>query len=96
VDQKTIEMTIFDPPTANAGVYSVQGDPKSKLLWMSEQQADQIARFDPASKTFTEFPLATAEEDHRRIEIDPNHTSRIWWSGDESGRMGYVELLDHN
>lgn len=94
VDHKTIEMTIFDPPTANAGVYSVQGDPKSKLLWMSEQQADLIARFDPDTKTFTEFPLATAEEDHRRIEIDPNHTNRIWWSGDESGRMGYVELLD--
>ncbi len=93
VDHKTIEMTIFDPPTANSGVYSVQGDPKSKLLWMSEQQADQIARFDPAMKTFTEFPLATAEEDHRRIEIDPNHTNRIWWSGDESGRMGYIELL---
>lgn len=96
VDQKTIEMTIFDPPTANAGVYSVQGDPKSSLLWMSEQQADQIARFDPATKKFTEFPLATAEEDHRRIEIDPNHTNRIWWSGDESGRMGYIELLDQN
>ena len=93
VDHKTIEMTIFDPPTANAGVYSVQGDPKSKLLWMSEQQADQIARFDPATKMFTEFPLANAEEDHRRIEIDPNHTNRIWWSGDESGRMGYIELV---
>ena len=94
VDHKTIEMTIFDPPTKNAGVYSVQGDPKSKLLWMSEQQADLIARFNPETKTFTEFPLATAEEDHRRIEIDPNHTSRIWWSGDESGRMGYIELLN--
>jgi virginiamycin B lyase len=93
VDHKTIEMTIFDPPTPNAGVYSVQGYPKSKLLWMSEQQADQIARFDPATKTFTEFPLANAEEDHRRIEIDPNHTNRIWWSGDESGRMGYIELV---
>ncbi len=75
-------------------LYSVQGDPKSKLVWFSEQQADQIARFNPATQTFTEFPLATAEEDHRRIEIDPNNRNRIWWSGDLSGRMGYIELLD--
>jgi|GEM_PF-624978 virginiamycin B lyase len=94
VDQKTIEMTIFDPPTKDSGVYSVQGDPKSKLVWFSQQHADQIARFNPATRTFTEFPLATAEEDHRRIEIDPSNPNRIWWSGNVSGRMGYIELLD--
>ncbi len=27
------------------------------------------------------------------IEIDPTNPSRIWWSGNLSGRMGYVELL---
>ena len=93
VDYKTTQMTIFDPPTKDSGVYSVQGDPKSKLIWMSQQHADQIARFDPATQTFTEFPLANAEEDHRRIEIDPTNSSRIWWTGNTSGRIGYVELL---
>jgi hypothetical protein len=28
-----------------------------------------------------------------RIEIDPVNPSRIWWSGDSSGRMGYVEFF---
>jgi virginiamycin B lyase len=93
VDYKTAQMTIFDPPTKDSGVYSVQGDPKSKLIWMSQQHADQIARFDPLTQTFTEFPLANAEEDHRRIEIDPTNSSRIWWTGNTSGRIGYVELL---
>lgn len=96
IDYKTLKMTIFDPPTKNAGVYSVQGDPTSKLVWFSEQQADKIGRFDPTTQTFTEFPLANAEEDARRIEIDPNHPNRIWWSGDLSGRMGYIEMLDAN
>jgi virginiamycin B lyase len=96
IDYKTLKMTIFDPPTKNAGVYSVQGDPTSKLVWFSEQQADRIGRFDPTTQTFTEFPLANAEEDPRRIEIDPNHPNRIWWSGDTSGHMGYIELLDGN
>jgi virginiamycin B lyase len=94
VDYKTIKMTIFDPPTKDSGVYSVQGDPTSKLVWFSQQQADLIGRFDPATQKFTEFPLANAEEDHRRIEIDPNHPTRIWWSGDTSGRMGYIELVN--
>ena len=93
VDYKTFQMTVFDPPTKDAGVYSVQGDPKSKYVWMSEQHADQIARFDPATKTFAEFALPTAEEDHRRIDVDQNNSNRIWWSGNLSGRMGYIELL---
>ena len=93
VDYKTTQMTMFDPPTEDSGVYSVQGDPKSKLIWFSQQHADQIARFDPATRSFTEFPLANAEEDHRRIEIDPTNSNRIWWTGNVSGRIGYIELL---
>jgi len=93
VDHKTFQMTVFDPPTKDAGVYSVQGDPKSKYVWMSQQHVDQIARFDPATKTFLELPLPTAEEDHRRIDVDQNNSNRIWWSGNLSGRMGYIELL---
>jgi virginiamycin B lyase len=94
VDYKTLQMTIYQPPTVDSGVYSVQGDPASKLVWMSQQQADKIARFDPATQKFTEFALANAEEDNRRIEIDPHHSNRIWWSGDTSGRIGYIELLN--
>ena len=93
VDYKTARMTIYSPPTEDAGVYSVQGDPKSKLVWFSEQHVDKMARFDPKAETFVEFPLASAESDPRRIEIDPTNPNRIWWSGDLSGRMGYVELL---
>jgi virginiamycin B lyase len=93
IDYKTTKMTVYDPPTEDAGVYSVQGDPKSPLVWFSEQHVDMMARFDPKSETFTEFPLANAESDPRRIEIDPTNPNRIWWSGNLSGRMGYIELL---
>ena len=37
--------------------------------------------------------LANAESDPRRIEIDPSNPNRIWWSGNLSGRLGYIELL---
>jgi virginiamycin B lyase len=93
IDYKTTKMTVYDPPTEDAGVYSVQGDPKSPLVWFSEQHVDKMARFDPKTETFTEFPLANAESDPRRIEVDPSNPNRIWWSGNLSGRMGYVEVL---
>jgi len=93
IDYKTTQMTIYAPPTEDSGVYSVQGDPKSDLVWFSEQHVDKMARFDPKTEKFTEFPLASAESDPRRIEIDPHNPNRIWWSGNLSGRMGYVELL---
>ena len=93
IDYKTTKMIVYDPPTEDAGPYSVQGDPKSPLVWFSEQHVDKIARFDPKSERFTEFPLANAESDPRRIEVDPTNPNRIWWSGNLSGRMGYVELL---
>jgi virginiamycin B lyase len=93
VDYKTTQMTVFTPPTGNAGVYSVQGDPKSPLVWFSEQHVDKIARFDPQTETFTEFQLPSAESDPRRIEIDPSNPNRIWWSGTLSGKVGYIELL---
>jgi virginiamycin B lyase len=93
VDYKTTKMTVFDPPSDDAGVYSVQGDPKAPVVWLSEQHVDKIARFDLKTEKFMEYPLASAESDPRRIEIDPTHPNRIWWSGNLSGRMGYIEVL---
>jgi streptogramin lyase len=94
VDYKTLKMSVFTPPTENAGVYSIQGDTKSRYIWMSEQHADKIARFDPQTEQWLEFPLATAEEDNRRIEIDPTNSNRVWWSGNVSGRVGYIEVMN--
>jgi virginiamycin B lyase len=93
IDYKTTKMTVYSPPTEDSGPYSIQGDPKSQLVWFSEQHIDRIARFDPKTENFTEFALANAESDPRRIEVDPTNPNRIWWSGNLSGRMGYVELL---
>ncbi len=94
IDYKTNKMSIYTPPTENSGTYAVSVDMKHNLIWVAQQQADKIARFDPKTETFTEFPLANAEEDHRRIEVDQNNPNRVWWSGDLSNRMGYIEVLE--
>jgi virginiamycin B lyase len=93
-DQKTAQMTMYQPPTENNGAYHVVADPKHKVLWLTEQTADKIARFDPKTETWTEFSLPIVESDARRIELDPTNPNRIWWSGDTSSHLGYIEVLD--
>jgi streptogramin lyase len=95
VDQKTGKMTFYDPPTKNSGMYLPVPDARRKVIWVTEQTADKIARFDPKTETWTEFSLPIAESDARRIELDPTNPNRIWWSGDTSSHLGYIELLDN-
>jgi streptogramin lyase len=96
IDYETKQMTFFAPPTETSGTYSVTVDRKNNLIWVSEQQADKIARFNPKTNEWVEFPLPDSESDPRRLEIDPNHPNRVWWSGNLSGRMGFVEVLPGN
>ena len=96
IDYKTNKMSVYTPPTENSGTYAVSVDLKHDLIWVAQQHVDKIARFNPRTETWVEFPLANAEEDHRRIEVDQSNPNRIWWSGNVSNRMGYIELLDGN
>jgi streptogramin lyase len=93
IDYKTREMKIFSPPTANAGAYSVVVDKKNDLVWVSEHKVDKIARFNPKTEEWAEFPLPEAQSDPRRIDIDPNNPNRIFFSGNTAGRVGFVEVL---
>jgi streptogramin lyase len=96
VDYETKQMSFFAPPTETSGTYSVTVDRKNNLIWVSEQMADKIARFNPKTSEWVEFPLPDSESDPRRLEIDPNNPNRVWWSGNLSGRMGFVEVLPGN
>jgi streptogramin lyase len=96
IDYETKQMTFFAPPTETSGTYSVTVDRKNNFIWVSEQQADKIARFNPKTSEWVEFPLPDSESDPRRLEIDPNNPNRVWWSGNLSGRMGFVEVLPGN
>jgi virginiamycin B lyase len=94
VDSKYGTMTFHEPPTAKSGTYLAVPDPRTKAIWVTEQTADKIARFDPKTEKWTEFALPIIESDARRIELDPTNPNRIWWSGDTSSHLGYIELLD--
>jgi streptogramin lyase len=93
VDYKTLKTTEFAPPTKDAGVYLAEPDLKNHLIWTTLQQVDKLARLDPATGVWSEYPLMTAETDVRRIDLDPTNPKRVWYSGVLSSRIGYIELL---
>jgi streptogramin lyase len=93
VDHKTKQMTLYTPPTTTGGHYSVIVDKQQGYIWVSEHQVDKIARFDPKTEEWVEFPLPEAESDPRRIDIDPTNPNRIFFSGNIPGRVGFVEVL---
>jgi streptogramin lyase len=93
VDYKTLKMTEFAPPSEDAGVYLADPDMQNHLIWASLHHVDKLGRLDPATGAWTEYPLMHAETDVRRIEVDPNHPERVWYSGVLSSRIGYVEVL---
>ncbi len=93
VDYKTKEMTVYTPPSKTGGNYSVVVDKKGGYIWVSEHQVDKIARFDPRTTEWVEFPLPEAESDPRRIDIDPTNPNRIFFSGNIAGRVGFIEVL---
>jgi streptogramin lyase len=76
-----------------AGVYLAEPDLKNHLIWTTLQQVDKLARLDPATGVWSEYPLMTAETDVRRIDLDPTNPKRVWYSGVLSSRIGYIELL---
>jgi streptogramin lyase len=95
IDHKTRQMTLYTPPTPSGGNYSVIVDKTNNYVWVSQHQVDMIARFDPKTEEWVEFPLPEAESDPRRIDIDPTNPNRVYFSGNTPGRMGFVEVLPH-
>jgi streptogramin lyase len=93
VDHKTRQMTLYTPSTPSGGNYSVIVDKKNNYVWVSQHQVDMIARFDPKTEEWVEFPLPEAESDPRRIDIDPTNPNRVYFSGNTPGRIGFVEYL---
>jgi streptogramin lyase len=94
IDHKTNAMEVIDPPTPKNGAYAVSADLKNNLLWVTLHTVDKIARYNPQTKEWAEFPLPQAETDVRRVEFDPNHPNRVWWTSvAHHARIGYIELL---
>jgi virginiamycin B lyase len=56
VDLENGQAIVLEPPTPNQGARRVWPDSQGRL-WVSEWDAGQLARYDPASAAWQEWPL---------------------------------------
>ena len=92
IDYRTAKMTEYPTPTKNSTPYSVDSDNVDNLIWTSECYADQMARFDPASKTWVEYPFPDHHMSIRRISVDSTMPNRVWFGEPAKDRVGYIEV----
>jgi streptogramin lyase len=95
VDYRTDELSFIDPPIPNNGIYAMDFDESTGLMWTTLHTRDIIASYNPATGEWKLYPQPQAESDSRRVEIDQNSPNRIWWTSVAyQSRMGFTELLD--
>jgi virginiamycin B lyase len=92
VDFETGKLTEFDLPNRDSGPFAVDVDIKRNLIWFSEIYTDKFGRFDPKTNTFSEFPGPSPDLDVRRIEVDRSNPNRVWWSGGQADKIGYIQV----
>lgn len=56
VDLETDQAAVIEPPTAQQGSRRVWSDSRGRL-WVSQWNAGQVARYDPATRQWQEWPL---------------------------------------
>ena len=56
--------------------------------------ADQIARFDPRTKTFAEYHIPIYCFSVKRIAVNPTRPSRVWYTGYYVDKVDYLDVLE--
>ncbi len=75
VDRGTGEVRVIDPPTADAGLRRAWSD-SSGVLWVSEWNAGQLARYDPETDAWREWPLPGDDPHAYAVFVDDTDT--VW------------------
>ena len=92
LDVGTGKVTDYATPTKYSGGYSVDVDRARNVIWMNELLGDQIARFDPRTKTFVEFRIPSPNGSVRRISVDQSRPNRVWYSSPAKNTVGFLDV----
>ena len=76
VDAKTLQVTKYVIPTANARPRRIQVDTDG-MVWFAEFDAGKIGRFDPKTETFKEYQLPGAYPTPYALGIDGEHKNLV-------------------
>jgi virginiamycin B lyase len=77
VDVETGQATIVEPPTKNQGARRVWSDSRGRI-WVSEWNAGNVSRYDPASKTWRTWKLPGEQPRAYAVYVDDK--DMVWLS----------------
>ena len=75
VDRQSGEVRVIDPPTAGAGLRRTWADSRGRI-WVSEWNAGQVGRYNPANGTWKEWPLPEPGAQAYAVYVDD--TDAVW------------------
>ena len=87
LDAKTLKVTWYQVPTANARSRRMRVDDHDRI-WLTEYRGNKVAMFDPASEKFTEYPLPPYTFPYRAA-VDKN--GEIWAGGMHTDHIARVD-----
>jgi virginiamycin B lyase len=75
VDRATGQVNVIDPPTAGAGLRRAWSDSRGRI-WVSEWIAGQVGMYNPATRTWREWPLPGGGAQAYAVFVDD--TDAVW------------------
>lgn len=94
-DRKTEQIKTWDVPTYNSFPYGIVID-KNDKVWMAEFHGCKIAKFDPVTEKFTEYPAASLTKNKtgcliRRLGLDDN-LGQVFYGVFSHGTIGQIDM----
>lgn len=91
INLETGQATPIDPPTAGQGARRVWADSHG-VVWISEWNAGQVGRYDPASGSFQEWKLPGNRPQAYGVYVDEN--DQVWLSDWGSNALVHFNPVD--
>ena len=91
-DIHTLKSTFYKYPTPESAPYDAVVD-RAHNVWVNLTNGDSVARFDPKTEQWTEFPLPTRGIDLRHISLDEREgTTRIVVGYTRNSKIAHMQI----
>ena len=87
IDGKTMKVTMWDPPTPNAGPRRMEIAPDG-MIWTDEYNVGKIASFDPKTEKFKEYTLPGPGAEVTPYALGMDADGYLWYNSNNMDVMG--------
>ncbi len=92
LDARTGAVDAWEPPNGRNGSMQTVIDAAGRV-WFTEQNANYVGRFNPATQTFATYPLGTVNSHGMAPQdLQFDAAGRLWFTEVSGGRIGRLDL----